>query len=369
MYAHDLIEVLCAAHLGVRVALPGFSERGGIMLVGAPGVLKTSFVSILDNYSDVIMLSDINVKSLVNLRDGIANGRHHTLVLPELAKIYERMEATSANVEGTLRALVAEGFSAASFENQETNRFRAQCMVVGALTPSLVALKGDRWRDTGFARRFLWPMIRLKDGSALEKAAMNCRRIEFGVPYLPQNPEELTIPNLSHPVERQRIRNLVKNQPGGDHALHIQLMVRILSVLRWWYAQINSNKDAMATLERFAVSLGKEGGVVETDPAPRASRKQEEKHFSSFAAATLSRRRWGARTGETKRIVQRENAPRSPLSVKKVVLQGGPKRIVQRGAQTVKGSKTVSASFSGSKKRHAHTKGNITNLLRGKNKR
>lgn len=263
MKASELVEILCAAHLGNMVESP-FKERGGIMLVGPPGVLKTTFVSALDSqYQDVVMMSDINVKSLVRFRDPIAAGKINTLVLPELAKVYERLDATAKNVEGTLRALAAEGFTAASFEDSRINRLTARAMIVGAMTPSVLDNHFTEWEETGFNRRFLWALIKLADPMALERAAVNWQRIEFRQAHVPQFPLGETIPNLTTHRERQRLANMVKYQPGGDHAIQLQLMVRILAVLRWWYTEMGFSRNAMETMEKFAPALGKNGVALE----------------------------------------------------------------------------------------------------------
>lgn len=263
MKASELVEVLCAAHLGNMVESP-FKERGGIMVVGPPGVLKTTFVSVLDSqYQDVVMMSDCNVKSLVRFRDPISQGKINTLVLPELAKIYERLDATAKNVEGTLRSLTAEGFTAASFEDSRINRLTARAMVIGALPPSLLESHFNEWEESGFNRRFLWVLIRLADPLALERAAINWQRIEFRQSFVPRHPLGETIPNLTTQRERMRLSAMIKYQPGGDHAMQLQLMVRILAVLRWWYTEAGFKRNAMETMERFAPALGKTGVALE----------------------------------------------------------------------------------------------------------
>ena len=295
MQASDLVEVLCAAHLGHLVEGP-FRERGGIMLVGPPGVLKTTFVSILDqHYQDCVMLSDINVKSLVALRDQIASGKINTLVLPELAKVYERADATALNVEGTLRALAAEGFSAASFEDSRINRLSARAMVIGAMTPATIEKRFVGWEESGFNRRFLFSLLRLSDAMALENAAMNWQRIDFRIRHIPLAPSlgPSTIPNLTTQKERHRLAVLVKNQPGGDHAIQLQLLIRVLAVLKWWYAETGTLDDPMQVLERFAVSLGKNGAEIDIHASVRSSNTVADERIQQHVAGkTLANRRW-----------------------------------------------------------------------------
>lgn len=304
MEASDLVEVLCAAHLGHLVEGP-FRERGGIMLVGPPGVLKTTFVSILDqHYQDCLMLSDINVKSLVSLRDSIAAGKINTLVLPELAKIYERADATALNVEGTIRALAAEGFSAASFEDSRINRLSARAMIIGAMTPATIEKRFQGWEESGFNRRFLFALLRLSDPMALENAAINWQRIDFRVRHIPLAPTlgPSTIPNLTTQRERHRLGVLVKVQPGGDHAIQLQVMVRVLAVLKWWYAESGTLENAMETVERFGVSLGKGGADIDISASLRRDNTEQDDALQrQTAARTLANRRWKkARKGKKK---------------------------------------------------------------------
>jgi hypothetical protein len=301
MRTSDLIEVLCAAHLGNAVEGP-FQERGGIMLVGPPGVLKTTFVSVLDQqYQDAIMLSDINVKSLIQLRDAIASGKINTLVLPELAKLYERADVTAMNVEGTLRALAAEGFTAASFEDSRVNRLTARAMIIGAMTPSVVTSHFTKWEESGFNRRFLWCLLKLEDPNALERAAVAWKRINFRMAHVPLPPLDGMIPNKTTTRERERLLNMVKYQPGGDHAIQVQLLIRILAVLRWWYAESGSVRNAMDTVEAFAPSLGKTGVALRLPKGPdHVDEILDAQVAASNAASQLSRRRWSGKVTATK---------------------------------------------------------------------
>ena len=301
MKAPDLLEVLCAAHLGNMVEGP-FHDRGGIMIVGPPAVLKTTFVNVIDQqYQDAISMSDINVQSLIRLRDAISSGKINTIVLPEFSKIYERQDTTARNVEGTLRALTAEGFAAASFEDSRINRLTARAMVIGAMTPPTVELRFRGWEESGFNRRFLWALIRLSDPLALEKAAISWTRINFRMAHVPMVPLGSQIPNKTTQRERQRCASIVKYQPGGDHAIQLQLLIRILAVLRWWYAESGQPRNAMDTVERFGVSLGKNGAALELPSGPDAVDEAMDQQMEMHnAASLLSRKRW-SKNGKPKR--------------------------------------------------------------------
>lgn len=291
MHASDLIEILCAAHLGSRVESP-FTDRGGLMLVGPPAVLKSTFVSVLDtHYQDAVMVSDINAKSLARLRDTLSTGKITTLVLPELAKLYERADVTALNVEGTLRALTAEGFAGAGFEDARVNRFIARAFVMGAMTPALIEKRFEDWENTGFNRRFLWCLVKLADGTALEKAAIHWQRIPFQVKHVPFVPSGESVPNLTTLRERERLGALVKYQAGGDHSLHIQILTRILAVLKWWYRENDDPREAMDTILRFAPALhkGVEMHLPKTEPTEAVPEKRVPVRQ---AARALANTRW-----------------------------------------------------------------------------
>ena len=299
MYVQDLIEVLCAAHLTYLVDTP-FPERSGIMLVGAPGVLKSTFLEELDRqYPNVITMSDLNVKSLVQFRDQIAAGTIQTLVFPELQKLYERKDETAANLEGTLRALVAEGFQAASFEDQRVNRVRARCLVIGAMTPATQARRFQIWDESGFNRRFLWSLVRLRNPEALEEAILAWRRLDFRIRNVPQIPPfGDKIPNLTTRQERHNCRMLVKYQPGGSGVQQAQFLVKIMAVLKWWYTETQPGRDAMQVISAFGESLGREGTRLNLRPLSTSTIRRVQQHETaeaqSAAARTLANKRWHA---------------------------------------------------------------------------
>lgn len=288
MYAADLVEVLCACHLSSYVQSP-FQERSGLMVVGPPGSLKSTFVTALSPYPGTVVVSDINAKTLGYYRDGMASGQIKTMVLPEMEKLYERHPYTASNIEGTLRALVGEGFRGTSHEDSRMSTFTARAMVIGALTIKSRQSRFVAWEDSGFNRRFLWSLIRLKDADLLEKAAINWELVPFQVSHMPRVPigGESSIPNHTTVYQRQLLYSWVKDQPGGNHALHVQLLTKVLAVLQWWYLQTSPERDAMETVRRFAFSLGKEGADVVID-LPKVSRQKQTADRLKLEKARLS---------------------------------------------------------------------------------
>lgn len=262
-----MTDVLYAAHLAAYVESP-FEDRGGLMLVGPPASLKSAMLAVLDrHYHNALMLSDVNMPTLVNQRPAMAQGTIRTLVLPELQKVYERDPRTAVNVEGTLRALVAEGFASASYEDPRPNRTLARCMVVGGMTQETQALNFKRWEDTGFNRRFLWPLIQLDNPEVLEEAVLEWLALDFDGKSFPPLPAS-RIPNTTTRAERDTLRNLVKYQPGGSHATQLSLLVKMLAVLKWWNKERGARiPQAMETVREFARTLQRTGARL-TVPMP-----------------------------------------------------------------------------------------------------
>lgn len=262
--AKNFLRCICAMHLSSYVESP-FNSYGGLQLVANPEALKTSFLEILSRYPNTLPLSDINVKTLNMTRMDIAAGRIRTLVFPEFRKIYERNPQTAANLEGQLRALVDEGFRAASFEDQRINGITARCMVMGAMTEELFRSKFDLWQKSGFTRRFVWAIYRLQDPQAIYRAVEKWVKLDFGPLELLEIPTNGLIPMQISESERKWVLANLRFQPGGQ-AIPMQLLCKMFSVLRWHEKRASKNgsktQEAQQVMKEFFTLLGKEGGVV-----------------------------------------------------------------------------------------------------------
>ena len=62
-----LVETIAAAHLAQFVESP-FSYRGGLFLVAPPGAFKSTVSKTIEAFPKTVVLSDINVQQLVNLK-------------------------------------------------------------------------------------------------------------------------------------------------------------------------------------------------------------------------------------------------------------------------------------------------------------
>ena len=261
MSVRELMTVLAAAHLSSRVQ-SRIQDRGGLMLVGPPGVLKSALAMTLEDYHDALVLTDLNTKALNSIKERIIAGAVSGIVMPEMAKIYERHPSVASNLEGSIRALVAEGFVSASFESHTVQRFRARAMVIGCLVPATVTKMSEHWEESGFMRRFLWAFYRIPD-AAVEKAVMEDRDLI----KRPKGPlikfdKDGMIPDLTTDKERQDLRRMARYQPGGNHAVHVLLLRRILAVLKWHYRRLGQPHEAMRLMKQFATTLGKEGALL-----------------------------------------------------------------------------------------------------------
>lgn len=256
-----LVEMMCAVHLSSYVEGP-FPDRSGLFVVGPPSVLKSTLLEMLErHYNDAVVVSDLNVKALGDLRDQIAAKVIRTLVVPEYAKLWDRHPNTANNVEGHIRALVGEGFSSPSFEDARINRLRARVTVLSAIVPKFQVDHFRKWEDTGFNRRFLWCLVRLKNPMLLEQAVEEWKRVDFKIRYIPLAPSgDVQIAHRTTTSERAELRALVRYQPGGAHAAQLALLVKMLAVLKWWYTQVGRpESEAMWNMRTFGQSLGKEG--------------------------------------------------------------------------------------------------------------
>lgn len=252
----SLVECCIAAHLSSRVNGP-YNERGGIIFVAPPGQWKSTIIEVsTETYSDSITLSDINVQTLNAMHDELGQ-KINTLAFPAFEKIYERNPQTSSNIEGHIKALVAEGLSLASFEDQRMpGSYKARCLIIGGIPPVVHRERFARWRDNGFYRRFIWSFFHFKDPRVIIEAIHTWKKIEmqFDIPVVPSKKLEIDIST----TESERIYRMLKYQ--GGEAIPFVLLKKMFCVLKWRYR--NEPKRAMQTLDDFATSLGKNPGEL-----------------------------------------------------------------------------------------------------------
>lgn len=259
MKASTLVDVLCAAHLSGYVEGP-YPSKGGIMLTAGPEMLKTSFLKVLEEYPSAAMLSDLNTQQLIKMRDQIAGGLIRSMVFLDFQKVYERQGPVSLNVEGHLRSLASEGFTNASFENSRMNRMIARSVIIAALTPALKTDNFERWEKTGFARRFLFVLYRLRSPEDLTAAIKRWEKKSLGLRSIP-TPANASIPFLLTPEETAKAEVYIRYQYGRTEPL--QNLCKIWSVLKWHYdVRLKKKGKAAELIADFSESLSHEGADV-----------------------------------------------------------------------------------------------------------
>lgn len=255
MKVNSLMEVISAAHISRYVGSP-FEQRGGIFLVAPPGHIKSTIVKeTLLLYADSLVLADLNVSSLSNLKNALISGRYSSLGFGEFEKLYERNPSSAANLEGHLRALVEEGFDKMSFESPQMIGVTARVLLIGGITPVAYARRWQVWLDSGFARRFLWCHYRLADENAIVAAIRAWKKISFGR-VASSIPANKNIPYIIRPRDAKMLERMLDNQPSKETPY--TLLKKIFCVLVWRYGR----KRAMAILEDFSQCLGRNGTIL-----------------------------------------------------------------------------------------------------------
>jgi hypothetical protein len=279
MNPRQLVEVISAVHLAHYVE-GSLEQRGGLMLVAPPGALKSTLTETAQHYPDALVLTDVNVSYLADLRDAMTGGNITSLVFSEFAKLYERNPQTAMNIEGTLRALASEGFSAASFQDHRINRRKAFASIIAVMTPATQEKHFKRWEESGFNRRFLWASYGVRGAYILDEAASGLQRLDFGVRDIIRVPPlGQTIPFMLTDSEKLRVRSYVAHQPGGSHTQQIQLLARVWSVLKWWHIQNGTAEQTEETIDAFAKTLSRDGSdlvLTVSPPKVLAARRKKQ---------------------------------------------------------------------------------------------
>jgi hypothetical protein len=233
VHVRSLLEVLDAAHLTKFVRSP-FTARGGILLIGPPETLRTTLISsALEDYPDALVLSDINVKQLIEMREDMSAGKITTLAFTELAKLYARNPAVAKNIEGHIMALVEEGLSLASFQDKRMSSSMARVLVIAACTEKFYGKRFTEWADSGFNRRFLHCQYRLDNPWVLADAQEQRLRIDLGAIKRKMVPGNRDIKWTVDRDEMRMIRRQLKFQFRRGVSTPFNLAANIFSVLKW----------------------------------------------------------------------------------------------------------------------------------------
>lgn len=256
MKARNLIEVLSAFHQ-TKFVNGDFTQRGGIMLVAPPGQLKSTFIRLsLEDYPDSLLLTDLNVNTLSQIKNSLIDGRYSTMGFGEFEKLYQRNPATAVNIEGHIHALVEDGFLRASFEDQRLPTFPAKCAVIGGITPSSYARRFNGWMEKGFARRFMFCCYTLANPDAIMEAIERWKHISFGrINCMIPGNKKIMYDIL--PDEQKVIKKSIACQPTQEGPF--VACKKIFCVLKWRHGP----KKAMEIFEDFAECLETKGASLE----------------------------------------------------------------------------------------------------------
>lgn len=248
MKAKTLIEVIDAAALSHWVESP-FKQRGALMFVGPPGTLKTSIIkAALEDYPNALFLSDLNVNSLMSLRETLVSGRYTTIAFPEFEKLYARKADTASNIEAHLKQLIEEGFTRASFEEQDAIACTARTLVIGAMTTTFYSQHIKRWNDNGFKRRILWCGMRLHNSNMIMDAIRKWETI-------PLDGIQRRVPRsmIKYDLTEEDSKLVEKILQGQWEATPYVLLKKIYCVLRWKYKE--DKQQPLRILKEFSEGL------------------------------------------------------------------------------------------------------------------
>lgn len=256
MTPQSLIEIIDAAHLTSFITSP-FPQRGALMVVGPPGSMKTTFIRVaLSEHPSALFLSDLNINSLMSLRESLVSGRYRTIAFPEYEKLYQRKADTASNIEGTIKQLIEEGFTRASFEEQDAITYTARTLVVGAMTYSFYNHMIGKWRESGFKRRILWVGVKLSNPDKVMEAIRKWELIEInGIPR--RYPSK----DIPFDVTEAESRIIEKMLEGQWEATPYVLLKKIYAVLKWKYSK--EPGKAMKLMKELGSCIDNKMGIID----------------------------------------------------------------------------------------------------------
>jgi hypothetical protein len=280
-----LTEFLDAAHLS-RYVDHKRPQRGGIILVGPPGALKSTVIkSALNPYPQALVLSDLNMNTLTKMKEDMVSGRYCTLAFEEMQKLYERNASTASNIEGAIKAFVDQGFLHPSFSDQRMVGLEARMLVIGAMTYNFYSTNYTRWTESGFARRFLWMFYRTSSYNVIGDAIEQNRDIMMD--DIPRKwPNDRQIPYNISVDEAKWLRSILRYQVD-DLTCQI-LMQKIFCVLKWKYNDAKKAREVISSIEPL---ISKTGGEIELTLKERRIEKSGKPHSPKKTGRSVSRGR------------------------------------------------------------------------------
>jgi hypothetical protein len=281
MHCIDFIEFLCACHVACQVDSP-FTGRGGVVLSAPPEHLKTTMATVLDEYPNALVLSDINGPQLDKMRQDFISERWRSIVFTDYQKVWERDPRVSSNVEGCLRAMIEEGWSGPAHKSNYVGKMPARAFLLMCMTTGFEEQHGDGWATNGFMRRLVWCRYRVGNHRAIIEAIKRWKKLELSTGSLIPWTNE-PIPHVTTDRQMDKIELFLKDQQG--EALPLQLLAKAHDVLDWHYKRRKQEQEGKAwkIIESLAPLLSLQGGVInvpaeELPPLPLAKRQSHRNH-------------------------------------------------------------------------------------------
>jgi hypothetical protein len=241
-----------------------FKQRGGLLLIAAPGNLKSTIVEAsVKPFSNALCYSDLTLKQLAVLRTPISNGVYQTLGFLELEKLYARNLSVAMNLEGVLKAMVEEGFSHFAFEDKRCWVPVARCYLIASVLDILYRTHFARWQDNGFLRRFLVFKYSLSFAARQKvKGAVHLGELIELPPMFPIPSTPIRFDITAD--ESRKLEELL----GSDDMIFtpLNLLRKALVILKWAHKQTRNGKKLptpMEYLQDLKDGLGPIGGTLE----------------------------------------------------------------------------------------------------------
>jgi hypothetical protein len=255
---NNFIEFLAAA-VDTRYINGPFPERGGIMIIGPPGSFKTTMIeTAIEDNPEAMLCSNLNAKQWAQIRGDFINKTKTCIALGEFELLYKRNMATAQMCEGIFHQLAAEGNIGGPMTDPTMQRSKARALVIGGITESCYERRFRDWKESGFARRFLWMLVHVDDPTKVLTAIREWKRLDFGQVYM--KPANRVIEMELTKDESLFCEKLLKTQPGL-HGTGYILLKKIFAVLKFKYKK--APEKALAILKDVAPALSKSGAELE----------------------------------------------------------------------------------------------------------
>lgn len=257
-----LVEAICSLHIASYVESP-YKDRGGLMLVGPAGVLKTTLLDVLDNnYHNALAISNSHMSTMRKLQPAFYNGQVRSLCFPDLQSIYAGDPRTASRIEQMMMQLSGEATrTIGGDEDSRYAKFKGYCTMFAAMTPSFYTAHINKWDESGYSRRFLWATYTFLDPDILMRAIAQWTRANIGTTAIPVCPTNSLIPDSLTQQDREEIQSWLRHQPQ-PHEIQFQVLCKATSALAWHYKQCKIKKRAMDTMREFSEILQHDAALL-----------------------------------------------------------------------------------------------------------